>query len=131
MTNPLYHKTIEIASPFAKTNLDETAEQPVPQLERDVLAYFATHFSEAYAKSELDQKRLLLRLLIDHVDVAREDKNMIRGVIYYFYPPDDLKNALGGLDNNVPSSRHSSGPPRYRHIVTFPFVTNTKSKRRS
>lgn len=103
--------------------LNASAIEPVPKIEPDVLFYIATNFLQIYQKAELEERRLLLRLLIDHIDVRR-DNDILYGMIYYYYPP----KVQGPEERAVSISPSSSGPPRYRHIAQIAFSVTTRDR---
>jgi DNA invertase Pin-like site-specific DNA recombinase len=91
--------------------LDAAAIEPIPEIPPDILAYIAVNFARAFAAADLDTQRLLLRLVVDHVEVRREDK-MLYGVIYYYYPPVPLPKAPGpAVVDDVSIFLTPSGPP--------------------
>ena len=98
--------------------LEATAEQPVAKIPREKMLLAAQNFKKQYEQSDMETKRTLLRSLIDHVDVLREG-NMIRGIIYWFYPP-------GSTPPTVPTDHNPLGPPRYRHIAPWRFARPIK-----
>jgi site-specific DNA recombinase len=107
-------------------DLDASAIEPIPAIPPDILAYIAVNFARAFAAADLDTQRLLLRLVVDHVEVRREDK-MLYGVIYYYYPPVPLPKAHGpGWEDDVSIFLTPSGPPLYRHILKVEFHVRTK-----
>lgn len=107
-------------------DLDAAAIQPIPEIPPDVLAYTAVNFAHAFAAADLDTQRLLLRLVVDRVEVRRENK-MLYGVIYYYYPPIPLPKGDGPTDmENVSIIQYPSGPPLYRHILKVEFHARTK-----
>lgn len=107
--------------------LDAAAIEPIPEIPPDILAYIAVNFARAFAAADLDTQRLLLRLVVDHVEVRREDK-MLFGVIYYYYPPVPLPKVRGpAVVDDVSIFLTPSGPPRYRHILKCSFEAKTKS----
>lgn len=106
--------------------LEASAIEPVPEIPPDVLAYTAVHFAQAFAAADLDTQRLLLRLIVDHVEVRRENK-MLYGVMYYYYPPIPIPKAHGpAVVDDVSIFLTPSGPPLYRHILKVEFHTRTK-----
>jgi len=106
--------------------LDAAAIEPIPEMPPDILAYIAVNFARAFAAADLDTQRLLLRLVVDHVEVRREDK-MLHGVIYYYYPPVPLPKARGpAVEDDVSIFLTPSGPPLYRHILKMEFHAPTK-----
>lgn len=88
--------------------LEATAEAPVEQIPPEILQDMAGEFQVRYDAADGNERRLLLRSLIEHIDVIREE-NMLRGIIYYYYP------------DNVSTDRNALGPPRQRHIIEMPF----------
>lgn len=91
--------------------LEASAIEPVPAIPPDVLAYIAVNFARAFAAADLDTQRLLLRLIVDRVEVRREDK-MLFGTIYYYYPPPKIPKVYGPeATNNVSIFQSPSGPP--------------------
>lgn len=95
--------------------MDASAEEPAPELPAEKVNALAANFKAIYEKADLDTRRYLLRSLIDHVDAERED-NLIRGIIWFYYPPTLPE------DGAVSSSHGSPGALRYKHSVTFPFI---------
>lgn len=106
--------------------LEASAIEPIPAIPPDVLAYIAVNFARAFAVADLDTQRLLLRLIVDRVEVRREDK-MLFGTIYYYYPPPKIPKVYGPeAADNVSILQSPSGPPLYRHILKVDFHASTK-----
>jgi hypothetical protein len=103
--------------------LDASAIEPVPEIPPDVLAYLAVNYARVFASADLDTQRLLLRLIVDRVEVRREDKTL-HGTIYYYYPPPKVDGPEGM--ENVSIIQSPSGPPSYRHILKVEFHATTK-----
>ena len=72
---------------------------------------------------DLQSQHLMLRGLIDHIDVDRDGRRIFVSLTLY-YPPDDETYILPPTDSTsggqyVRISRTPSGPPRYTHIIDF------------
>lgn len=109
--------------------LEATAEQPVPEMPNGTMDGLARNFRAIYDKADLDTRRFLIRGLVDHVEVVRED-NFLKGIIHFFYPPSLAPPSPSDtvIDNNVPITLKPSGPPAYRHIVSHSFKAQTKTR---
>lgn len=113
--------------------LDASAEEPVQEIPPELAKRLAGDFKSIYEKADLDTRRMLLRSLIDHVDVEREEKT-IRGTIYFYYPPPlkepdpDPKVPAPAARETVPISRARAGALRYRHIIQFAFIVLVAKK---
>lgn len=83
-------------------SLDASAEQPVPQIPRQLLESLAKDFKTIYNRSELPTRRAILRALIHRIEVVREN-NTLHGYIHLYYPP-QLPPP------NVPTPPTPSGP---------------------
>jgi len=107
-------------------SLDAAAIEPISEIPPDVLAYLAVNYARVFASADLDTQRLLLRLLVDRVEVRREEK-MLFGTIYYYYPPPNLPKGDGPVGmENVSIIQSPSGPLLYRHILKVEFHAPTK-----
>lgn len=135
--NQLEHDQLELT--LTLNNLDAQSSQTAPPLDPQQLKERLTHIIEILKDKDPQAKKIILRALISHVDVERED-NLLRGTIYYYLPnnddiifegdeppPDDLPPPK--RTDDVPTSRQSSGPPLRRHIIAYAFTASTKRPR--
>lgn len=105
---------MEIQETDLRTRLSElnnSSIQPIPEIKDEKLLEVIQELKENIQDADADLLRSILRSFIDHVDVYR-DGNELHGMIYYFYPPPDIKKKVNYLKiDTVPTFQHPSGPP--------------------
>jgi DNA invertase Pin-like site-specific DNA recombinase len=91
----------------------QNKRQPVTEISAERLAELLPAAHKLLVDGTDEQKRLVLRAFIDHIDVEREG-NVLRGIIYYKYPP-----APGGI--SADESILPGGAFLTAHILQMPF----------
>lgn len=98
-------------------DLAATGLQPIPNIPPALLNALLDNIQTTLDSGTHEQKQAILRGLIDHIDIRREDDGL-HGKLWYFYPPD-----------TVSSHRSPLGPPYHRHSIAITFFVSIKHPR--